>query len=298
MFQRRVFLVSLVLSFILNAVVFGYLFRFKPVKPEKARVIDLSFEAVELKRSNLSKQTRKERAGKETAKKRKRSFQKNQKEKTPKRESIFTKVSHVKKSRKKTEKERSRKERKKPEKQKEVKRVKREKPKKSSFPSKSSEINKSSTPVGSQKEKRREENLKKPVANRIQRVQAPSGSPPVKSRLRTDNSSESVIKKGVQQKSAKKGSKEESRENYLKLLLAEIEKNKFYPLIARKIGIEGKVKLKVVVGSRGELLSVKVLSSDSSILERAAVKTLKKCHFPPPPNGKFETELTIRYKLN
>jgi len=297
MFQRRVFLFSLVLSLILNAVVFGYLFKFEPVKPKKERVIDLSFEAVELKSSNLDKQ----KASEETVKEGKRSFQKNQKEKIPKRERIFTKVSRVKKSRKKTEKERSRKEKGRLEKRKEVKQIKqieREKPKESPLPSKSSEIKKSSTPVSSQKEKRREENLKRPVASGTQKVQTPSGSPPVKSRLRTDNSSESVIKKGVQQKSAKKGSKEESRENYLKLLLAEIEKNKFYPLIARKIGIEGKVKLKVVVGSRGELLSVKVLSSDSSILERAAVKTLKRCHFPPPPNGKFETELTIRYKLN
>jgi len=294
MFQRRVFFVSFVLSLILNAVVFGYLFRFKPVKPEGEKLIDLSFEAIELKGSNLDKQ----KASEETVKEGKRSFQKNQKEKIPKRERIFTKVSRVKKSRKKTEKERSRKEKGRLEKRKEVKQIEREKPKESPLPSKSSEIKKSSTPVSSQKEKRREENLKRPVASGTQKVQMPSGSSLAKSSLRTDNSSESVGGQNVRQKSAEKGSKEESRENYLKLLLAEIEKNKFYPLIARKMGIEGKVKLKVVVGSRGELLSVKVLSSDSSILERAAVKTLKRCHFPPPPNGKFETELTIRYKLN
>ena len=90
---------------------------------------------------------------------------------------------------------------------------------------------------------------------------------------------------------------EKESKDYLKLVLQEVEKNKFYPLIARRMGIEGKVKLKIVIGKCGELLSVSVLSSDSEILKRAAVKTLKKCHFPPPPGGKFETELTIHYKL-
>ncbi len=96
-------------------------------------------------------------------------------------------------------------------------------------------------------------------------------------------------------KKNKLGQKE--RENYLRFVLQEVEKNKFYPLIARRMGIEGRVKLKIVIGSKGELLSVSFLSSDSEILKKAAVKTLKKCHFPPPPRGKFETDLTIRYKL-
>jgi len=90
---------------------------------------------------------------------------------------------------------------------------------------------------------------------------------------------------------------EKEREDYLKLVLREVERNKFYPLIARRMGIEGRVKLKIVIGKEGELLSVSVLSSDSPVLKKAAVKTLKKCHFPPPPGGKFETELTIHYKL-
>ena len=105
---------------------------------------------------------------------------------------------------------------------------------------------------------------------------------------------------GAPQKTKESGDSkavQKEREDYLKLVLREIERNKFYPLIARRMGIEGRVKLKIVIGKGGELLSVLVLLSDSSVLKRAAVKTLKRCHFPPPPGGKFETELTIRYKL-
>ncbi len=105
---------------------------------------------------------------------------------------------------------------------------------------------------------------------------------------------------GAPQKTKENGENradKKDRENYLRFVLQEVEKNKFYPLIARRMGIEGRVKLKIVIGSKGELLSVSVLSSDSEILKKAAVKTLKKCHFLPPPRGKFETDLTIRYKL-
>ncbi|RUM42715.1 MAG: hypothetical protein DSY35_04860 [Desulfurobacterium sp.] len=93
-----------------------------------------------------------------------------------------------------------------------------------------------------------------------------------------------------------------NREKYISLLVAEIERRKFYPPIARRMGIEGIVKVKITLDRTGKLKEVKVVSSSGSkILDRATVKLMKKCRFPPLPpeyNGEeFSVEVPIRYTL-
>ncbi len=87
------------------------------------------------------------------------------------------------------------------------------------------------------------------------------------------------------------------KSDYLKEVLREIERNKYYPLIARRMGIEGSVELLIVINDKGKLERVTVLKASSEILSKAAVKTLKKCSFPKPPGGKFKGKIKINYVL-
>ncbi|TCK03436.1 energy transducer TonB [Phorcysia thermohydrogeniphila] len=96
--------------------------------------------------------------------------------------------------------------------------------------------------------------------------------------------------------------KEFNREKYISMLVAEIERRKFYPPIARRMGIEGVVKVRITLDRSGKLREVRVTSSSGSkILDRAAVKLMKKCQFPPLPpeydKREFSVEIPIRYTL-
>ena len=119
-----------------------------------------------------------------------------------------------------------------------------------------------------------------------------SSSFPVKPKV------EATKKEKTTKRSVKKGNeRKKNREKYLKLVISEIEKHKFYPLMARRLGVEGKVKLLVEIDGKGNLANVKVLHSDSKLLSKAAKETLSKCKFPPPPSGKFSGEIIINYEL-
>jgi protein TonB len=100
----------------------------------------------------------------------------------------------------------------------------------------------------------------------------------------------------------KEEKKEFERKKYISMLIAEIERRKFYPPIARRMGIEGVVRVKITLDRKGKLKEVKVTSSSGSkILDRATVKLMKRCHFPPLPpeygKEKFSVEIPIRYTL-
>jgi protein TonB len=93
--------------------------------------------------------------------------------------------------------------------------------------------------------------------------------------------------------------KEFNKEKYIAAVIAEIEKNKFYPPIARRMGIEGLVKVTITLSRSGKLKNVKVSSSSGSkLLDRAAVKLIKKCHFPPLPSEYKGQEFTIEIPIN
>ena len=118
-----------------------------------------------------------------------------------------------------------------------------------------------------------------------------------------------VVEKSVSKGEAEKGKtvvstnkKEFNRESYVSLIIQEIERKKFYPPLARRLGIEGKVVVRIVVDREGKLKEVSVVkSSGNKILDRAALKLIKKCNFPPlPPEYQkevFDVEVPIRYEL-
>jgi protein TonB len=54
-----------------------------------------------------------------------------------------------------------------------------------------------------------------------------------------------------------------------------------YTAAARSEGIEGKLKLKIVVGADGSVLSVEILASVSPELDAAAVAAVKQWRFRP-----------------
>jgi protein TonB len=127
---------------------------------------------------------------------------------------------------------------------------------------------------------------------------------PIQSSLKTAPSkmqpTSQLPKPNVTSTSTKENKRE--KEEYLKLIIAELEKHKKYPLIARRLGIEGTVTVEFVVKKDGSLKYVKIVSSSgNSILDSAAKKLVKACHFPPLPadfkEDSFKVKIPIHYKL-
>jgi len=299
---RKTFLISLLISFLLNLAVFGFLIRFKPVRPEKSSVITVSLEEIPSKQplkteNSLGKiGSHKSSCGKSSAYKEERSVFRKRSVENARRVRLHRQTRRRIKHKRETEKVTPQ------ESVKETKRLNRQKAlkpeeKNQNRPAvRKSFLSKTEKGLKLKSFYKTEEPLKREGGSSLRRGKAAVEK--TESEVLRSLASGGVV--GAPQKtkeSREKKAAQKEREDYLKLVLQEIEKNKFYPLIARRMGIEGRVKLKIVIGKGGELLSVLVLSSDSSVLKRAAVKTLKRCHFPPPPGGKFETELTIRYKL-
>jgi len=104
-----------------------------------------------------------------------------------------------------------------------------------------------------------------------------------------------------------KSFKEEKREpefeleSYKALVLSALRKNKFYPPLARRLGIEGKVLVEIEVNKKGELLSVRALSGNR-VLKKGALKLVKRSKLPPLPSSfkgdKLKFRVEIVYKLN
>ncbi len=302
---RKTFLISLLISFLLNLAVFGFLILFRPVRPEKSSVVSISFETASPQKPLKTGKSRKKIGSRKSL---------DGKNKVCSEKRVVVRKRAVKRMRNvRLHRQNKRKIESKRVSRKIVsqgvarntKRLKQQKVLKAeerdqnrpiagkSFSGKTAKSLKSESFYKSEKALKREGGSSPPLHREETAVgkagNMVSGSP-------ISGGVAGAPQKPKESKGKKAAGKD--RENYLKLVLREVEKNKFYPLIARRMGIEGRVRLKIVIGKGGELLSVSVLSSDSEILKKAAVKTLKKCHFPPPPGGKFETDLTIHYRLN
>lgn len=78
-----------------------------------------------------------------------------------------------------------------------------------------------------------------------------------------------------------------------------IKENLYYPLSARKRGIEGLVVLKFILTKRAEVCNVQVIESSSDILSNAAIKTIEELSKKfPSPKEDITITLPIEYKLN
>lgn len=98
-------------------------------------------------------------------------------------------------------------------------------------------------------------------------------------------------------------SAEAQRETYLKeklfVISQIIQRNIRYPVIAQRMGWEGKVLLAIRLGEDGSLKEVKVLeSSGHEVLDKNAVETVKRVAnlFPKPP-VEVIVKLPVRYEL-
>ncbi len=299
---RKTFLISLLISLFLNLAVFGFLIRFKLVRPEKSSVVTISLEESSPQQPLKTEKplgkvgSHKSSCGKSSAYKEERAVFRKKSVESARRVRLHRQTRRRIKHKRETEKVTPQ------ESVKETKRLNRQRA------LKPEEKNQNRPAVRKSSSDKTEESLKPESFYRAEEpLKRECGSSLRKGKTAVEKTERTVSRNlafggvaGAPQKtkeSREKKTAQKEREDYLKLVLQEIEKNKFYPLIARRMGIEGRVKLKIVIGKEGELLSVSVLSSDSSVLKRAAVKTVKRCHFPPPPGGKFETELTICYKL-
>ena len=112
-------------------------------------------------------------------------------------------------------------------------------------------------------------------------------------------------KKEVQNLEAKGSSKEGNLgkrssfnpQDYRKLVISTLNKNKFYPPLARRLGIEGRVELRITFNRKGEPIKVEVLNSPHFVLKKAAVKLIKKSSFPPLPEDYPEDTLTLKVAI-
>ncbi|MEO2068261.1 MAG: TonB family protein [Desulfurobacteriaceae bacterium] len=161
---------------------------------------------------------------------------------------------------------------------------------------KESDLNKSSHSFNEKREKRFQKNESERKSREVESkkeklaaktIQAPEKSKPSNKLLNTPIKSEE---------------KPFDKKAYISLVLQEIERKKFYPPLAKRFGMEGKVWIKFIVNKKGKVLKVEVFrSSGKKILDKAALELISRCSFPPlPQNFKGETleiEVAIRYSL-
>ncbi len=218
-------------------------------------------------------------------------------------------VKHKEEKKKEKEKERKREKEKKRVKVQRTKKFKRKVVKKKKIEERKKEV--------SRVVEKEEENLQKVEQNTESNIQPEENvrkekmktEQQILEREKSNVESGKVVKKSVSKGEAEKGKtvvstnkKEFNRESYVSLIIQEIERKKFYPPLARRLGIEGKVVVRIVVDRGGKLKEVSVVkSSGNKILDRAASKLMKKCNFPPlPPEYQkevFDVEVPIRYEL-
>jgi protein TonB len=90
-----------------------------------------------------------------------------------------------------------------------------------------------------------------------------------------------------------------SKASYAGLVLAELNRRKFFPAAARAAGVTGAVGVAFTIGPSGRVVSASITrSSGDSALDGAARAILGALHAPPPPGGAFSTATSIRFNLN
>jgi protein TonB len=90
-----------------------------------------------------------------------------------------------------------------------------------------------------------------------------------------------------------------SQASYAGLVIAELNRRKFFPAAARAAGVTGAVGVAFTIGPSGRVVSQSVTrSSGNASLDGAARAIMSAIHAPPPPGGRFSTATSIRFNLN
>ncbi|MBN2298740.1 MAG: energy transducer TonB, partial [Deltaproteobacteria bacterium] len=85
---------------------------------------------------------------------------------------------------------------------------------------------------------------------------------------------------------------------YHQTILEIIRKNLYYPGSARRRGIEGTVYIRFVLDAKGTVSDISVeKTSGYTLLDKASVKTIRRCIFPPPPDNFLTLSIPITFKL-
>lgn len=85
----------------------------------------------------------------------------------------------------------------------------------------------------------------------------------------------------------------------IKLITQLIQENLYYPRSARKRGITGKVVVEFIISIDSTVRDVKIKSSQSDILSRAAVKTIENLSTKfPKPKQELTLKVPITYSLS
>ncbi len=125
----------------------------------------------------------------------------------------------------------------------------------------------------------------------------------------SSNSSPATNKKGTKPKVTKPmqiaslGKQSKLSRDYRSTILRLIERYKYYPLRAKRKGIEGKTTVSFVVRKNGEIENIAIAqSSDKSILDQAAINTITRIgNAPPFPSGvnrsQWKFAIPITYNL-
>lgn len=89
-----------------------------------------------------------------------------------------------------------------------------------------------------------------------------------------------------------------ARDAYTMELYGMIKRHCVYPALARRRGQEGRVQVGFIVGDDGRVQDVEVVASSGySVLDRAAVETIRRIPLPPPPRRAMPILITIVYRL-
>lgn len=92
------------------------------------------------------------------------------------------------------------------------------------------------------------------------------------------------------------------RSLYFGQVMGLLNQHKRYPPMARQLGIQGVVKLRLKVNRSGEISQADVLSFEHELLKQAAIRMIEELKKFPPPTFGFEDEaffvsIPIRYQL-
>ena len=82
-------------------------------------------------------------------------------------------------------------------------------------------------------------------------------------------------------------------------IMALLRKNLYYPRMARKRGIEGKVMVRFELLENGDIRNITIIEAERDILARAAVTTIERLEGKfPLPNETLVLHVPIMYQLN
>lgn len=115
-----------------------------------------------------------------------------------------------------------------------------------------------------------------------------------------DKGKNSLIEKGVDRGNLEVNLNKSLDTSYFKLVKKKIDEKIFYPEIARRRNIEGKVKIQFILNNDGNLREIKILkSSGNKILDDASIEIIKKsAPFPKFPENLDYKEISFSIDFN